>query len=109
MGESKIRIKLEDKTCALCGRKNGKRNKQITKHYVIPLAWGGKDDLSNIQFLCMGCHKGIHNPPPKKINPKALEEYPINLSFGRLQLQVNLQEADYIINQIEEQRRELDQ
>jgi 5-methylcytosine-specific restriction protein A len=25
--------------------------------HVTPIAWGGSDDPSNLQCLCIGCHK----------------------------------------------------
>lgn len=58
----KIRRKtlLRDKyTCQHCGRIGG----QLEIDHIIPISKGGTDKESNLQVLCVGCHreKSIHD------------------------------------------------
>lgn len=50
------RIALRDMyTCRSCGRVTDKREGEVD--HRTPLAQGGSDDASNLQWLCIECHK----------------------------------------------------
>jgi len=47
--------------CEICGISNGKGDKEITEHHKKPRSEGGSNRRWNIQRICLGCHKKIHN------------------------------------------------
>ena len=46
---------LKNKVCEVCGRK-----KNLQRHHIIPVKKEGKHVASNIQILCLDCHKDKH-------------------------------------------------
>lgn len=42
--------------CANCGS-----TEMVEYHHIVPLAFGGTNNLSNIAPLCYACHKAAHN------------------------------------------------
>jgi len=41
--------------CEKCGAVTG-----LVYHHIVPLNVGGSNDVSNIQVLCVSCHRAIH-------------------------------------------------
>ena len=41
--------------CLCCGH-SGTRHNPITRDHVIPVRWGGSDEIGNIQPLCKSCN-----------------------------------------------------
>lgn len=104
MSESNLKIarwKKKHLVCDKCGRLNGNGDKKITKHHIIPLGKGGKDEWDNIQWLCLGCHKKLHNG--RERTPE------IEVIFKNIYLSLTYQEAEDIIEQIENQKKKLHQ
>jgi len=48
--------KRDDFTCQKCGLED-KEMIKIEAHHIIPLCFGGKDDLNNLITLCFDCHR----------------------------------------------------
>jgi 5-methylcytosine-specific restriction endonuclease McrA len=64
MSISKYRLKhfgILSSVCFICKKTNGKGDKQLTIHHKIAFADGGKDEINNIEIICLGCHKKFHN------------------------------------------------
>lgn len=64
-------------TCPCCGRSS----EPLTADHVIPVKWGGRGDISNIQPLCRPCNsrKGAHHAtryPCPDIADTAGQEHP---------------------------------
>ena len=55
-------FKRDDFTCQKC-KIQDKTAKILEVHHIIPLCYGGKDELSNLITLCSDCH---HFAPDKK-------------------------------------------
>lgn len=51
----------DNSTCQMCGR--DVRNDRIRVHidHIVPLEWGGKTELDNLQCLCKDCNEGKKN------------------------------------------------
>ena len=49
-----LREKLGER-CINCGS-----DKDVTYHHIVPIAWGGTNNLSNIIPLCHACHCAAH-------------------------------------------------
>jgi len=58
----------DDFTCQKC-KTQDKTAKILEAHHIIPLVFGGKDELENLITLCSDCH---HFAPNKK---EEFEEY----------------------------------
>ncbi len=58
--------------CEICGEfapLDGHELFQGNAHHRLFRSHGGQDDLDNMQWLCPGCHRGIHDglkPCPSK-------------------------------------------
>jgi 5-methylcytosine-specific restriction protein A len=62
-------ILAENPLCVLC-QKKGKRSASVEVDHIIPLHQGGADDQSNMQALCLDCHKAkTKREFSKKIEP----------------------------------------
>lgn len=48
-----VRSRRISGTCDACG----KWAPALDRDHIVPLSWGGKHDRSNIQWLCLPCHK----------------------------------------------------
>jgi 5-methylcytosine-specific restriction enzyme A len=48
-------LQRDNYTCNMCDEPYGETYLEID--HVTPIAWGGSDDPSNLQCLCLGCHK----------------------------------------------------
>ena len=47
--------------CTECGKSDS-----LQIHHVIPIKRGGDDLLENLRTLCVGCHRKIEPPIPKR-------------------------------------------
>lgn len=71
-------IKKAPVECCNCGS-----DKQIEYHHIVPLCFGGKDEISNIVPLCKSCHCKAHGKvwrkasSNKKSGRKPMVEYEI--------------------------------
>lgn len=53
----RARVKHRDNwTCTRCGTTEGR----IVAHHILPLASGGKNEMSNLTTLCQSCHRITH-------------------------------------------------
>ena len=46
--------------CVVCRvhcRNSGGKNKTIQCHHIVPVRYGGSDDISNLASVCVSCHK----------------------------------------------------
>lgn len=55
--------------CAMCGRTVGAHGVVLQVDHKMPQAWGGTDDIENLQPLCEECNRG------KKDHFRSLEKY----------------------------------
>jgi hypothetical protein len=42
--------------CAKCGS-----NGTLELHHIVPKSFGGGDEIQNLQWLCVDCHREIHS------------------------------------------------
>lgn len=51
----------DNSTCQMCGR--NVKDDHIVVHidHIVPLSWGGKTELDNLQVLCNNCNEGKKN------------------------------------------------
>lgn len=47
----KLTILSQGRRCADCGNPS-----ELQGHHIVPIRWGGSDDMSNCVMLCAGCH-----------------------------------------------------
>lgn len=48
-------IKRDGLACRVCGVKHA-----LDLHHLLMRSLGGRDELSNVCFLCRDCHKAVH-------------------------------------------------
>ncbi len=62
------------RVCLCCGR-TGTRHNPITRDHVIPIRWGGRNTIDNIQPLCKSCNS---RKKDKTIDYRTCPEHPKN-------------------------------
>jgi 5-methylcytosine-specific restriction endonuclease McrA len=55
-------LKAAHQSCKQCGTKE-----KLTVDHIIPLAAGGTNEASNLQFLCENCQDRRHGHIPKRL------------------------------------------
>lgn len=50
-------LERDDSKCIRCG---DNETKQLQIHHIIPVSYGGKDDIYNLITLCKHCHDYVH-------------------------------------------------
>jgi len=51
-------VVLSPKRCAQCGRTPTEDGVKLEVDHIIPMTWGGTNNLSNLQPLCEACNRG---------------------------------------------------
>ena len=51
-------LERDNYSCARCG---SGIEKKLVVHHIIPLSFGGSNDMDNLQVLCSFCHGNIHS------------------------------------------------
>lgn len=66
-------IELKSTACEVCGHQIVQT---LNAHHTIPLASGGKNEISNYTILCSNCHRLVHNCTTAKwIDSKIFDFY----------------------------------
>ena len=88
----KLRKERASKTCVNCGT-----DMEIEFHHIVPLAYGGTNNLSNIVPLCHQCHWSIHsNKHRRDVRSKALLS-----KAGRPRKQYSDEQIAYMLKYLE--------
>ena len=79
-------IMRDRSTCQMCGR--NVVNDHITIHidHIIPLSWGGKTEIDNLQCLCRECNEGKKNWEANENPDLMMEINSVNSTGERLRL-----------------------
>lgn len=51
----------DNSTCQMCGRTVKHDHIRVHIDHIVPLSWGGKTELENLQVLCGDCNEGKKN------------------------------------------------
>ena len=51
----------DNSTCQMCGKTVKDNHIRVQIDHIVPLSWGGKTELDNLQVLCSDCNEGKKN------------------------------------------------
>lgn len=51
----------DNSTCQMCGKTVKDDHIRVHIDHIVPLSWGGKTELDNLQVLCSNCNEGKKN------------------------------------------------
>ena len=51
----------DNSTCQMCGKNVKDDHIRVHIDHIVPLSWGGKTELDNLQVLCSNCNEGKKN------------------------------------------------
>lgn len=66
-------------TCQMCGKNVRDDHIRVHIDHIVPLSWGGKTVLDNLQVLCSNCNEGKKNFV-KSENPELMERISVATS-----------------------------
>lgn len=93
--------------CVKCGQKS-----RLEAHHVIPVVFGGQDELGNLVTLCASCHKvapdepaqffrwAASGLPPSMDLSKHLTKLCVSILFHRERLGEKIGDAEKLIDEI---------
>lgn len=55
---------------------------QLHRHHILPLAWGGTDDPSNVVLLCPSTHANVHRLIREYANVGGVPSWTLRRRFG---------------------------